>query len=222
MSRLQSFGAHDLSARIGMGSLDDVLRAMVRKRERAVVTRRALRRPCVDGGAGGEGRRAARPPRALERTARGAGGGGPVVSSANHGVPGRDGGTACAGRPEPGHRGAIKGRCGRLALDDRLRMMATVERSFERTHAADGAWPIVERDARDQREIAACAASTLAGAALKALAKLPEQRYAAAEQIHAELPGLAREEGLLIDVARVARSMRDRFPGSRGERRRMS
>ncbi|WP_129348702.1 hypothetical protein [Sorangium cellulosum] len=100
--------------------------------------------------------------------------------------------------------------------------MSTFERSFGRTHAADVARCIAESDARDRREMAARAAPGRAGAALKALAKLPEQRYPAAGQGHAGLPGLAREEGLLVDVARVARCMRDRFPGSRGERRRMS
>ncbi|WP_437651181.1 hypothetical protein [Sorangium sp. So ce362] len=42
MHRLQSFGACDLSARIGVGSLAEVARATCRERERAIVSRRAV------------------------------------------------------------------------------------------------------------------------------------------------------------------------------------
>lgn len=47
-----------------------------------------------------------------------------------------------------------------------------------------------------------------------ALAKSPDQRYAAVAQ---GIPGrseLARDERSYIDVTLVARSMRDRFPGA--------
>ncbi|XYH92364.1 PEGA domain-containing protein [Sorangium sp. So ce1128] len=45
-----------------------------------------------------------------------------------------------------------------------------------------------------------------------ALAKLPDQRYAAADQLHAAHSELAHDEGLLVHLTLVARNMRDRFP----------
>ncbi|HTN87826.1 MAG TPA: PEGA domain-containing protein [Sorangium sp.] len=45
-----------------------------------------------------------------------------------------------------------------------------------------------------------------------ALAKLPDQRYAAAAQVHAAHSELARDEGLLVHLTLVARNMRDPFP----------
>ncbi len=46
----------------------------------------------------------------------------------------------------------------------------------------------------------------------KALAHSPDQRYASATELHAELSELARTEGLLTDSTRVARYVRSVFP----------
>ncbi len=83
--------------------------------------------------------------------------------------------------------------------------------------SAEVAARIVAGDVPSPRASGAKISAELERVLLKALAKQPEQRYAGANEFHADLSRQAGVEGLLADSVRVARYVRSLFPEAAAE-----